>query len=498
MLKDLFFLVAFLLIACVDYSWGACNSASIWGATLTIDKWCSNCSDAANCPPSWCQPCSDVIGQCPSSIPYNGSYLTNPSISSGQTGCSVTKEPRCYYGLRCDSQDEADSVACLKSGKLWIDGSCKDEQDICVDSGGTWEGDSCKICDQAKHMPNECERVWNTGYNLQGYWSAVVYEVTYNECTGEYTKVELSNVPEVECSDIMNDSTQTPNRCLAVVGSQCVMQSGNGQTYNCDCDGDCTQAMISPNCKDPFQSSPSSSDSQSSDSQSSDSQSSPSSSGSEGGEGGSGSSPGDSSGGDWEYNYFNVLDSIKWQGIYTNSNLYQIGNTLNRIDSKLGNMSSTTPGSSASGGGVLDSLHNSNQLLEGIANNTAVLGDTLPDNYFDISSFISGSDSILNKLQNPDTTYLKADSIAPDTSNFKSRYSKFFLSNGLTRNGCYEFHIASSQGWKIGAIDIDFGNVAGKFDFCAIFRGLIRICGAILCLIMTIKAYRSAFASGDD
>lgn len=134
----------------------------------------------------------------------------------------------------------------------------------------------------------------------------------------EYTKVELSNVPEVECSDIMNDSTQTPNRCLAVVGSQCVMQSGNGQTYNCDCDGDCTQAMISPNCNDPFLSSPSSSgsqssDSQSSDSQSSDSQSSDSSSGSEGGEGSSGSGPGPDSSGDWEYDYRSVLDSIKWQ-----------------------------------------------------------------------------------------------------------------------------------------------------------------------------------------
>jgi len=493
MFKDFFFLVALLLCLCVSSSWGECRKANNSWKPWDSTQRCRNI-------PSDCR-CTSFSFTYQGSLNYtlflggSGDRYCVPStpVTDGNFGTYISV-------ISCDTQAEADSVACLNSGKVWLDGVCKDEQDICEDSGGVWEGDSCKICDEAKPMPNECRELWNTGYNLQGYWSAVIFKVTYNECDGTYSYEELSNVPELKCSDIQ-DTTATPARCLAVIGSECVMQMGNGQTYNCQCDGNCQTALASSECmnaglpsSDSQSSDSQSSDSQSSDSQSSDSQSSPSSS-PEGGSG-SGGSPGDSSGGDWEYNYSGVLDSIKWQGIYTNSNLFNIGNTLDRIDRKLGN-GSTTPGSSASGG-VVDSLHRSNQLLEGIANNTSSLNDSLPDDYFDVSGFLASSDSILDKLQNPDTTYLSADSIAPDTSNFKIKYSKFFLSNNLTRNGCYEFRVRSVDGWKIGDVYINFGNLAGKFDFCAIVRGIIRICGAILCLIMTIKAYRTAFASGDD
>jgi hypothetical protein len=43
-------------------------------------------------------------------------------------------------------------------------------------------------------------------------------------------------------------------------------------------------------------------------------------------------------------------------------------------------------------------------------------------------------------------------------------------------------------------IVIDFSNVGG-FNICAIVRGVVRFCAFLLCLMITISSYRSAFAS---
>lgn len=41
----------------------------------------------------------------------------------------------CQYDILCTVESEADSISCLNSGNLWLNGACKNQQDICEDSG---------------------------------------------------------------------------------------------------------------------------------------------------------------------------------------------------------------------------------------------------------------------------------------------------------------------------------------------------------------------------
>lgn len=141
MLKDLFFLVALVLIACVDYSWGACWTSSYSvGASLSSGQMCCNdgCGSCNGYGHSGWPFCSEYSSNCPSvyTIPTNGRKVTGlVSVGSNASGCLPGDGLSCNYNTICDTQAEADSVACLNSGKLWLDGACKDEQDICEDSG---------------------------------------------------------------------------------------------------------------------------------------------------------------------------------------------------------------------------------------------------------------------------------------------------------------------------------------------------------------------------
>lgn len=119
-----------------------------------------------------------------------------------------------------------------------------------------------------------------------------------------------------------------------------------------------------------------------------------------------------------------------------------------------------------------------------------------------ISSASALADNLYSMAADTSHTVVSVDSMKADTSGFKSKYSGLFISNVYTREGCYTYQIKDSgflgrvgRTFKLGA-SLDFGSVGG-FDLCAILRGLVRACGAILCLLITIKAYRAAFSSSD-
>ena len=68
-----------------------------------------------------------------------------------------------YVGCTvCTSQTESDSLNCLNSGNLWIDGSCCDEQCVCERDGGQWVNGSCQNCNEHTNDHTKCTETWNT------------------------------------------------------------------------------------------------------------------------------------------------------------------------------------------------------------------------------------------------------------------------------------------------------------------------------------------------
>ena len=119
MVKDIFFLIALVFFACVD-SWGACstydNIELNYGVSYDCNVWNQyilrggcGCGVIGSYKPS----------DSPNSYPVYGSGGTNSCVIVG----SLT------YGydntiISCDTQAEADSVACVNGGQSWNNGVC--------------------------------------------------------------------------------------------------------------------------------------------------------------------------------------------------------------------------------------------------------------------------------------------------------------------------------------------------------------------------------------
>ena len=384
-----------------------------------------------------------------------------------------------------------------------------------------------------------------------GYWQINLFNCTYDPCDSTEICTEGSHFPagSLTCDDWNGggDGCQGGGcgRCVATIGAQCTIQCPNNVTINCTCDGSCDHAKTVAACRCPEQSSSSGGGSSSSG----ESSSSGGGSSSSGGDNSSSSvssstsqsssshelprsssSPKDSSNGDWEYDYSQVLNEIEYNTRLTSNNTRQIASNTNEIATNTniaaGYLSSidkwvstinfniqeesgqiinaiesgATQVANASNA-VADSVGRSNEILEHINSSVGVLGDSveIPD----ISEWLDSAGSSIESLKNPETTFVRVDSLQSDTSRFKSKYSSMFLTNVYTRNGCYEFKIAKpSQNSVFGRffssdIVVNFGNLANTFDLCAILRGICRIAGAILVLLISIKSYRSAFSSSD-
>lgn len=521
--------------------------ADCWHSSL--DKFYGNCSSPlvySDCETGFCQSvaCNSYWNDGPYScnLPYHNPnvspyyWLDNLGFNQGSFSTS------CHYTTACGDKCSADSLLCIQSGGFWLPDSSAE----C--------GKSCKLnqCNDHTNDQTKCDMTWNTGYSTDatgepgggGYWQINLYECYYDSCAMSLNCQIKSHFPagSLTCDDF-NDGCQGGDcgRCIAAIGSQCTIQCPNNVTINCACDGSCDHAMTLTDCRCPEQSSSSggsssSGESSSSGGSSSSGEGSSSSMSSSSGQSSSSelprssSSPKDSSNGDWEYDYSQVLNEIEYNTRLTSNNTKQIASNTNEIATNTniaaGYLSSIDKWASTinfnmqaesgqiinaiesgatqvanASNAVADSVGRSNEILQEINSSVGVLGDSveIPD----ISDWLDSANSSIESLKNPDTTFVRVDSLQSDTSRFKSKYSSMFLTNVYTRNGCYEFKIAKpSQNSVFGRffssdIVVNFGNLANTFDFCAILRGICRIAGAILVLLISIKSYRSAFSSSD-
>lgn len=480
--------------------------------------------------------------------PGDGWIYTNGSCRCGSASqgyyCNVNTV-NCTYLTRCNNDCEADSVAfggiiqecqydivenkwykwtCI-GGNSCQGGYCQksyyNDESLCLEKycedNPTAPG--CEPpCNDHVEVPDRCEQVWKSGYNFDsdgepgggGYWAIQTYECYYDSCAMSLNCTEKSSFPagNLTCDDFQ-DTTGTPGRCIGVVGYSCIIQCGNGSTINCDCDGSCQKSINNPACSCVSSSSSPTSSSSSNSSSSDGTSSGETSSGSSSDSGGSSSGSGvgsSGSGGDWEYNYYHQFDTLIW-------NTGSIVGYLSDIDRMVANMNANglkvdntalaaavTEGTAAQKAGN-DTLHSMHSTLDRI---DSALNQEVEEP--DISEWLSSAsavvDELYSKARDTTTTKIGVDSLKADTSQFKSKYSSLFISGAYTRTGCYEWTIKDSgflgkvgHKFKLGAT-VDFSSIGG-FDLCAILRGIVRACGAILCLLITIKAYRSAFSSSD-
>ena len=519
-------LLVAVVCALFSFGWGACTTSSTPLFSLhlgsRIDCYygsASHCGGEGYRP--LCSNTSVCSGGCQSVYNNNGVYYydgRNRGASmywcnnSSNSSCgSISSQPFCDYYASCTTQAEADSALCLNSGSLWIDGVCCDEQCVCEKNGGQWVNGECNSCNDHVPMPDKCEELWQSGYSVDGegnaggggYWAIVTYECFYDSCAMSLNCQEKSNFPagSLNCGDFM-DSTGTTGRCVGVVGFQCVMQCGT-VTKNCDCDGSCQKALDTPDCACPKSSSSSGDASSSSGDASSSSADVPTSSGGVLTSSGSGSGSGSD---DWEYDYtpkFNELISLNASQVGYLSDIDKIVANINANGLKVdvsGLEAAATQELAAQKAGN-DTLHSIHWTLDRIDSALTQEVET-PDISDWLTSATSVADELYSKARDTTTIKVHIDSLKADTSNFKSKYSGLFITNAYTRDGCYTFTIKDSglmgkvgHQFKLGA-SVNFGDLGG-WDLCAILRGVVRAIGAILCLLITIKAYRSAFSSSD-
>lgn len=128
-MKKVLFSILLLFFA-LD-SWGSCTQGNYLGGTRTT----TNCFNGSTLPACGfandgtcfttgyyndvCL-CSslDPLTACPSSN-YNGGYLSYPISIDGMGGCLSLSGSSCYYGVKCTSKIEADSLACELEGNSW-------------------------------------------------------------------------------------------------------------------------------------------------------------------------------------------------------------------------------------------------------------------------------------------------------------------------------------------------------------------------------------------
>ena len=108
-------LLTLLILLCLFvFSWGACTAESHWGVCASLGSCYSQesrCSTISSCMQS---------SSAPSGCTYSVSLPSTGYGCANNSTCSAT-----FHFLCCDTQAEADSVACdLKPGMHWANGTC--------------------------------------------------------------------------------------------------------------------------------------------------------------------------------------------------------------------------------------------------------------------------------------------------------------------------------------------------------------------------------------
>lgn len=471
---------------------------------------------------------------------YTKKYYTNCSISSSQSGCSVSGHIS-YIGsitnictIACTSESEADSVYCALNPTA----------DGCVKCDTITETD-CK---------NEYIVTWtSTGIgSSNGYWAAVEIRRTYRRCTDGTEELlseqQGSELPNVDCREnpFGSDSSQSSDvRCVGAIGNTCIFESGIGETFTCSCDGSCDDALrpgsdcahkrdsvfagrSSASSSGSSASSSESSASSSESSASSSASSSPSSSGSEGGD---------------EHDYSGVLEQIRQNTATTagysgqnNRELKTVNGNLNQIitqqETMNGNMNTVIR--------YWDEYSNwRDQLTDGLTD-TASLDDaplewtdTLPDPFPDpedsldspewdsAGSFLDSMRGNFDSLKvRADSTLAWTDSIAaaardttrdtvdvdslwtdPDKIKKDAAFSGLFFGSQSGCADCYKISFTvplPSFVKETHTLSVDLGSIGEQnWNFCAFIKKIVSVFTLVIVLLMNIKTFKSAFAQGD-
>lgn len=228
-----------MLFAAWGSAWAECVPAYLSEGT-NVEFFCaygSNCSrDEQNCMGEGsCEtPCPEtytLYGEV-----YSAVTLGNQSrciwIGYGNEVCGkywgAGKYTNCVYTVKCSNQCEADSVNCVNKGQQWDSQNCE-----------------CKQCTQKDSSWTELTQCT---YNpLSGMYYVEKTTYTLKDCQLSSSSMRYT---APQCED--RDSTY---RCLGTInGSQVMMQAPSGATFNCDADGSCDAAMrqiASGQCKPP-------------------------------------------------------------------------------------------------------------------------------------------------------------------------------------------------------------------------------------------------------
>lgn len=307
--RDTLIVVAWLLALAVS-AWGACITETL--DNVVANDGGGNC-DITRSPP----PCG--TGQYTASSSWGAQNQCPCNCFSWGCICWA------YHQVTrtcCDTQAEADSVACANDPTL---PHCVVETDTTL-----WacSEDMVNGSPVARIYKLECKAKNGVVISCNGKQDVDIE--TDGQMTAAYGGTCAQNGYEngVQSGGGPQDSTGVNGDCFAITGATCHMKDPvSGNTWRCDCDGDCNVAvrmMAQGQCRNPYEqssasdslhlgSSGSSSDSGGSSPSSSDSGgSSPSSSDS----GGSSPSSG-GSGADFEYDYTAVLEDIRANTQYT-------------------------------------------------------------------------------------------------------------------------------------------------------------------------------------
>lgn len=159
----------FLLSFLVSGAWGACVSGVYDTPDAAINKG-MECGPSR--PSKVCTDCSD--NSCEGVFSSQGYYFVggtwvktrNDNYCEQWCGnCGFTGWGTCRYTIRCSTQSEADSVACVNGGGSWLDTpngktciNCSEEQSTCTSTGGLWVEDATAPCGYScSHCDAQCQ-----------------------------------------------------------------------------------------------------------------------------------------------------------------------------------------------------------------------------------------------------------------------------------------------------------------------------------------------------
>ncbi len=171
-------------------SWGACVSGDFRGCNVSTGRLSYSCGSSCGY-----EYVGDYIKDCPSTcVGLTGFSFSNSlaSMCGGDAGagCSwggTTFGVDCKYTTSCDTQAEADSVACVNSGSNWVNGQCKNCD---ASDPSSWKCETTSSIVKAQESSPDiiCDASFGGCYSGNACAIYTEYQTScVNECTGDST-----------------------------------------------------------------------------------------------------------------------------------------------------------------------------------------------------------------------------------------------------------------------------------------------------------------------